>query len=642
MHSPKYRTLALVLSVALLFSFLATADINAEQAGEAIPPERLRVFADYEGAWVKLSNHLLRIFLPEGWELSSSEEGALMAARDLQSGNGLRVEELKLPRVTLEGVLDAFRADKEMTGVSEVYINDLRLVRYESPASDVLGFVSLTGYGDRVLLFKFEKASDEAFTEMAVRVMSTLTRVAKAGARKTAAPTATPIPGVMTWAELLKAAKAGKTLVYIGADLTRGAAQKTAVFRGAVTIKSADGKQYVIDGNGKQAIRVEAVDGGKVSGTTVIEGLKFINGDAGEVIEGVPGSGMGGALYVNGNLSITGSSFTGNKAGLGGAIAVTGSILVSDTVITGNTAIGNGGGIYAQGDISLSGNSRVTKNAALFGGGVFSDAGKVLVGDGEISANKAFIGGGIYVSMGEVNLEGGKVSDNSAFMGGGMYVFKGDVNMYGGEVSGNHAMDGGGIYINEGSASLSAGKVTLNTAEDYGGGIFVSTGDVTVTGGEVSGNVAVNVDGGGVYIADGTASDAKGNVKNNTPNNIAPQTVPLLLMAPLAQARSGAIAISDTPESAGRESAVPKSTPSGKSGVESMIVEATVTKSTTSGNSYMKAAIDKGAGTGSTTTGSAGIKTKSTKSPGKKSPSTESSFPEGLSPVIIAPGDTAP
>ena len=356
----KLKRAAALLLAAFMLAGLMTMQRGVAMAEETMSqePERVSVKADYEGAWVKFKNHLLKLFLPEGWELADNLEGALMAAIDPATGLGLTVEELILPGVTLEGVMEAFRADSGMRNVREVYINDLRLVRYESADSGVLGFVSLTGYSDRVLLFKYELASDTASNEMAAKVMSTLTRMAKASTPKpqptdkpvvVPQPTAKPVNGIQTWAELLKAAKAGKTLVTIGADLKRGAKQGTAVFKSAVKIKSADGVQYVIDGNGKQAIRVEKADGSKVSGTTEIEGLKFVNGDAGVFNEVSQEDGMGGAVYVNGDLKVTDSAFENNKADLGGAIAAIGDLTLENTDIVGNTAIGIGGGVYAGG-----------------------------------------------------------------------------------------------------------------------------------------------------------------------------------------------------------------------------------------------------------------------------------------------------
>jgi hypothetical protein len=68
----------------------------------------------------------------------------------------------------------------------------------------------------------------------------------------------------------------------------------------------------------------------------------------------------------------------------------------------------------------------------------------------------------------------------------------------------NTADDGGGVYVAIGSATLSGGQVTGNTAS-RGGGVYVREGTATLNGGQITGNTATN-DGGGVYVSQSGAT----------------------------------------------------------------------------------------------------------------------------------------
>src|SRR6185369_14682188 len=101
-----------------------------------------------------------------------------------------------------------------------------------------------------------------------------------------------------------------------------------------------------------------ANDGGalKFAGKTLnINGCEFSNNIA---------AWSGGALYVNGKLTVTDSVFNNNFSTAtgtsgGGAINVTGSVNVSNSTFTDNIANGLGGAIYSA---SMSGDSAVTNS----------------------------------------------------------------------------------------------------------------------------------------------------------------------------------------------------------------------------------------------------------------------------------------
>ncbi len=214
----------------------------------------------------------------------------------------------------------------------------------------------------------------------------------------------------------------------------------------------------------------------------------------------------------SGSASATGSALTVNTA-----VPVT----IQSLAIKGGNTTGNGGGInVAAGTVKLANGAKVTDNKANEnGGGVYVASGSelfmyssALIGEStgyttyassSSYANKAQSGGGIY-SEGSVYLGYSAWSGTSgttiALTGGVMHNYiTGTTNPYG----------GGGIYCNSGSVTMASGNLSYNgmstSSSNYvhGGGIYVSTGTFTMNGGTIARNRA-NC-GGGVYVKDSTA-----------------------------------------------------------------------------------------------------------------------------------------
>lgn len=483
-------------------------------AGGAIAEEAERhivVEADYDGAWVNLSEHSFRIFLPDGWELVDAEdEAALMTAIDPETGNRMWIESMDGGGFTMDGVFEMFSQEEGLEGLQRLYINEHPFVHYISPESDVRGFITLTADAKHVLIFKFSPADDGAFTRYAEMIMSTLSAyVAKAAKAADKKDEQKKPSGIQTWAELVATAKAGKTEVLIAANLTRGDSEETAVFHSAVTIKSADGNMYTIDGNGQQSIRIESETSVPLTETSTISGLEFVNGQAAK----------GGALFAQGDLVVEDCEFTENSASnFGGAIYVEGDLSLTDTVLTLNTAGQNGGGAFAMGDITIS-DCQITQNEATFGGGGVSSAGSVTVNGGVISQNEATFGGGVFAAW-NVTVEDGQIDENSASVdGGGVYASMGNAYINGGTISGNTAGNEGG-GVNAIGVTMNDGVVADNEALK-GGGIYAFNADVVVNGGEISGNEADK--GGGIYAANadwgsGDITVNGGSITGNTAN----------------------------------------------------------------------------------------------------------------------------
>ncbi|MEH1870590.1 beta strand repeat-containing protein [Nostoc sp.] len=197
----------------------------------------------------------------------------------------------------------------------------------------------------------------------------------------------------------------------------------------------------------------------------------------------------GGAISIEGSLTLNNSIITGNTAEDGGGISnYGGSLTLNNSIITGNTAK-NGGGIinsYFGGTITVN-NTTISGNTALYGGGIdsFGDTYAVniiTVNNSIITGNTAENGGGI----------------NSSSVGFGSVVSVVSVNNS--TISGNTASYGGGINSSGDTITVNNSTISGNTAS-YGGGIKSSGDTITVNNSTISGNTASN--GGGINLGYG-------------------------------------------------------------------------------------------------------------------------------------------
>ncbi|MCL2650129.1 MAG: Ig-like domain-containing protein [Candidatus Azobacteroides sp.] len=211
--------------------------------------------------------------------------------------------------------------------------------------------------------------------------------------------------------------------------------------------------------------------GGTISGNTGKSyytrggGIYVLNATlniSGGAIQGNYTQSLGGGICGKGTLNISDSAVIGGTQNFpaGRTTGIDGAY--------GNRSDGNGGGvgggaIYWDGQITMSGGT-ISYNsiAILSGGGIALRDGtgnKFTMTGGTISNNSASDGnGGGIVSMGDIDFSGGEIKDNSAFMsGGGIYVdnYVNTVKIYGtAKITGNSAngsatmqYGGGGIWI---------------------------------------------------------------------------------------------------------------------------------------------------------------------------------------------------
>jgi hypothetical protein len=268
----------------------------------------------------------------------------------------------------------------------------------------------------------------------------------------------------------------------------------------------------------------------------------------------------GGGILNNGEMTITGGTFSGNSAytttsnnggGNGGGIANWGTLIVTGTTISGNSAnctpttsqvtAADGGGIANFGTMAvlgstISGNSAYTTSA---------DAG----------STRTFEGGGIYDNEGAISvLTNNTISGNSAYWGGGIENF-GTLTVTCATVGGNSSywMAGGIDNDNYNSPvftltnSIVAGNHVASTATN-------STPQFDV-GGAVQTTSAHNLIGDGDGMSGISNNDANGNLVGTTSSPINPllsplgsyggptQTMGLLPGSPAIDAGSTALAV---------------------------------------------------------------------------------------------------
>ncbi len=212
-----------------------------------------------------------------------------------------------------------------------------------------------------------------------------------------------------------------------------------------------------------------------------IDNLTITGGDS-TVSAGPYGSYFGGGIRSTEQLTITGSTITGNSARGGGGISNAGGTLnITDSFVTNNTAA----------ETAANGYSSV-------GGGIFN-GGAAVIGTTEISGNSAThddfanygaFGGGIVNAGTTLEISASTITGNSGELGGGLYLGPDTVtNIYDTNVDGNAVVGygrGGGIYVS-------------GYYDNLGGPIQYA--DLTISGGSISNNL--NINGLGTFIGGG-------------------------------------------------------------------------------------------------------------------------------------------
>ena len=134
------------------------------------------------------------------------------------------------------------------------------------------------------------------------------------------------------------------------------------------------------------------------------------------------------------------------------------------------------------------------------------------------------VSGGATLTLDDHSNDSNPNADVGKITGGtdsGIFVQGGTLVMNDGEITNNTAGGsktqghGGGVHVNNDKSSftMNGGTITGNTANVQGGGVFVQNGTFTMNGGEISNNTAKW--GGGVNTIGGTVNMTDGTIGNN-------------------------------------------------------------------------------------------------------------------------------
>ena len=266
------------------------------------------------------------------------------------------------------------------------------------------------------------------------------------------------------------------------------------LFRSADTLTLVD---TVVTGN-------QASNGGGIyseyEGSVVLQSSS-VSGNTAESAKG------GGIHAVDGDVTLTDSTISGNYSysdGAGIFSQYAGNISITDSQVVNNkvTEAGyHGGGIYgANGDITITGSTISGNESKGDGGGVYSYKGSLTISNTTITGNSAdYGGGGVFNYEGDLTITSSVFTNNNADYGsgGGIGNTAGRLTISGTRITDNQAVgDGGGVATNNGLVDISESLIASNTATIDGGGIASATGVVLVTNSTMSGNTSTGRGGG--------------------------------------------------------------------------------------------------------------------------------------------------
>ncbi len=198
----------------------------------------------------------------------------------------------------------------------------------------------------------------------------------------------------------------------------------------------------------------------------------------------------GGAVFVDGGaLIVLDSTFTGNQSALsGGALAAwTGALTVTDSTFTGNTASWYGGAIYSEDVITVTG-STFSDNRAEDGGAMEADGGGWIdrcTFSGNRSTN-GMGGGALYVYTSTLFVSDSTFAENWATEGsGGAINNAGELSVLNSTFYSNTATSNtsgwaegwGGAIVNYGTLIVTHSTFVSNTATYSGTTLYTYEGD---------------------------------------------------------------------------------------------------------------------------------------------------------------------
>jgi len=264
----------------------------------------------------------------------------------------------------------------------------------------------------------------------------------------------------------------------------------------------------------------------------------------------------GGYVYAESELGTAiggGSSYS--KRGGDAEITITGGEVIAKTKAAGSASIGGGtaftnkfgeynpdadsfNGGYAT--VTIEGNP-IIRTGSIGGGGTGDTEGKnpghlgnatIHVSGGDISAQFILAAGTGAGQIPSFTMTGGTIRNSdtadeeylhTAENGGAVYLERGTVTISSGTIRNCSAEEGGAIYIkgkeNEPSSAsftMTGGTIQDNEVALNGGAIYIVDGTVELSGGTIDDNLATIGNGGGVFIQRGILTVNGATIKNNS------------------------------------------------------------------------------------------------------------------------------
>ena len=218
---------------------------------------------------------------------------------------------------------------------------------------------------------------------------------------------------------------------------------------------------------------------------------------------------VGGAVVNRGELTLNDVDFADNNVRLTG------------TPTDGELTSGLGGAIYNVGTLSVNGGTFENNFASEFGGAIFSK-GELVVKNASFVGGSSFAGGAISAQAGTLAVENTTFTNNVAEVGGAVYTLV-DATFVAVSFVGNQATNGNGGAIYAGPQAAinfaAAGESTLAVSFEGNkatgnGGAFYTENDVVVAGDLVAKNNEAG-DGAALYIGGSLTVDGLATIAGN-------------------------------------------------------------------------------------------------------------------------------
>jgi CSLREA domain-containing protein len=234
-----------------------------------------------------------------------------------------------------------------------------------------------------------------------------------------------------------------------------------------------------------------------ISGTLALDGARVIT---------LSGVGQYQVLKVNDGAQVSLrrlSVMDALSSGSGGALYSDGALTVSESTFINNSAFDAGGGIFIHSGTLIVNDSTFIGNTGYSGGAIMARAGATIVNSSTFSDNTGFQGGGLYLEAGSLTVSASAFINNpSVHSGGGLYIVTGTTVVSNSTFVNNTTAGQGGGLLNQGILTMTNSTLVSNTAPLGAGGALSNTGTLRLfntllanagTGGNCAGTLAAGL-----------------------------------------------------------------------------------------------------------------------------------------------------